>query len=221
MPPQWTSDDMKKLAREKEEDDEVKAIIKEAVKKQHKAHNQSKQCAASSTVDPIKIWSTQRHNHENEAAEDNIDMQGSTPRSHISDFNMALPGLQSHHDDANPEDQEPLPQLDDIKVDYHPHSQILSTIHHFADFSRTCPMEASVPRNHALWEPFRTRLNFEVTEIALEAALTAEQTNCLLSLVHHSARRDETFTLQNCGEVQELWSTTSQCFTPVGKYKFN
>ncbi|KAG2090891.1 uncharacterized protein F5147DRAFT_764362 [Suillus discolor] len=232
MPPKWTSNNVKcnicgilvrarglvphakkcrKLAREKEEDDEVKVIIKEATaKKQHKAHNWSKRRAASSTVDPIKIWSTQRHNHENEAAEDNIDMQGSTPRSHqslISDFNMALPGLQSHYDDANPADQEPLPQLDDIKPD---------SIHHssFRCFPRTRPTEASVPWNHAPWEPFQTWLNFEVAEIALEAALTAEQTNHLLSLIHRSARRDETFTLQNHDEVQELWSTASQCFTP-------
>ncbi|KAG2121427.1 hypothetical protein DEU56DRAFT_873780 [Suillus clintonianus] len=127
---------------------------------------------------------------------------------------MASPGLQSHYDDANPEEREPLPQLDDIKVDYHPHSQIPSTIHHFADFSRTRPTEASVPRNHAPWEPFRTRLDFEVAELALEAALTAEQTNRLLSLVHRSAHRDETFTLQNHDEVRELWSTASQRFTP-------
>ncbi|KAG1850125.1 hypothetical protein F4604DRAFT_1934564 [Suillus subluteus] len=192
MPPQRTSDDVKchtcgilvrarglvphakkcrKLAREKEEDDEVKAIIEEAAKK----------------FDPIKIWSMERHNHENEAAdsEDNIDMQGSMPRSRhslILDFNMALPGLQSHYDDANPADQEPLLQLDDIKVDYHPHSQIPSTIHHFADFSCTRPMEASVPWSHTPWEPFWTQLDFEVAEIALEAALNTDQTNRLLSL---------------------------------------
>ncbi|KAG1822156.1 hypothetical protein EV424DRAFT_1321938, partial [Suillus variegatus] len=127
---------------------------------------------------------------------------------------MASPGLQSHYDNANPADQEPLPQLDDIKVDYHPHSQIPSTIHHFADFSRTRPTEASVPRNHAPWEPFRTRLDFEVAEIAFEAALNADQTNRLLSLVHRSARSDKTFTLRNHDEVRELWSTASQRFTP-------
>ncbi|KAG2074144.1 hypothetical protein BDR04DRAFT_1126829 [Suillus decipiens] len=96
---------------------------------------------------------------------------------------MASPGLQSHHNNTNPEDQEPSPQLDDIKVDYHPHSQIPSTIHHFAEFSHTCPTGASV------------------TEISLEAALTAEQKNRLLSLIH-------------CSAFQELWSTASQCFTP-------
>ncbi|KAG2355792.1 hypothetical protein BDR07DRAFT_1453666 [Suillus spraguei] len=74
--------------------------------------------------------------------------------------------------------------LDDIKVDYHPHSQIPSTIHHFADFSCTHPTEASVPQNHTPWEPFQTRLDFEVTEISLEAALTAEQTNRLFNLIH-------------------------------------
>ncbi|KAG2039871.1 hypothetical protein BDR03DRAFT_932955 [Suillus americanus] len=92
---------------------------------------------------------------------------GSTPQSHQSliDFNMVLPGLQSHY----------------------------------------------------------------ITEIALEAALTAEQTNHLLGLVHHSACGEETFTLQSNNEIWELWSTASQyhhlaphfVFDAQRLYKFN
>ncbi|KAG2353230.1 hypothetical protein BDR07DRAFT_1310308, partial [Suillus spraguei] len=46
------------------------------------------------------------------------------------------------------------------------------------------------------WEPFQTWLDFEVTEIALEAAMTKDQTNWLFDLICHSACGKEVFTLQ-------------------------
>ncbi|KAG1867513.1 hypothetical protein C8R48DRAFT_747364 [Suillus tomentosus] len=175
----------RKLAWEKEGDDGVKVIIEEAAKK----------CTYAHYFCFVPYLTSQLHRTQGSQS---IQMACGII---YSGFPNTDKSFYSHYDDANPEAQEPLPQLDDIKVDYHPHNQILSTIHYFADFSCTCPMEVSIPRNHAPWEPFRTRLDFEVAEIALEAALTAEQTNHLLSLVHRSTLR-------------ELWSTASQRFTP-------
>ncbi|KAG2142988.1 hypothetical protein DEU56DRAFT_870535 [Suillus clintonianus] len=106
------------------------------------------------------------------------------------------------------------PRRDDIKVEYHPHSKLPSTVHHFADFSRKCPTEDSVPRSTSPWEPFRTRLDFEIAEIALEAAMTKEQTNRLIDLVHRSANGQESFTLQNHNEVRSFWAMASERFTP-------
>jgi len=132
------------------------------------------------------------------------------------DFNSASLGHSNYGDAADHfHDEFALPQLDDIKIDYHPSSQIPSTIHHFSDFSRSRPTEDYVPHNSAPWEPFRTRFDFEVAEIALEAKLTKEQTNRLFDLIHRSAGGEE-FTLQNHDEVQTLWSMTSQHFMPVG-----
>ncbi|KAG1833243.1 hypothetical protein DFJ58DRAFT_613551, partial [Suillus subalutaceus] len=54
--------------------------------------------------------------------------------------------------------------INDIKVEYHPHSKHPSTIHHFSDFSRDRPSEGQVPRKDSPWEPFRTRLDFEIAE---------------------------------------------------------
>ncbi|KAG2114673.1 uncharacterized protein F5147DRAFT_743848 [Suillus discolor] len=109
-----------------------------------------------------------------------------------------------------------LPQayeLDDIKVEYHTHSKLPSIVHHFADFSRSCSSEGQVPCNNSPWEPFRTRLDFEVAEIALEAAMTKEQMNRLLDLVHRSASGTDKFTLQSHNKVRSLWEMASQRYT--------
>ncbi|KAG1822153.1 hypothetical protein DFJ58DRAFT_720123 [Suillus subalutaceus] len=101
-------------------------------------------------------------------------------------------------------------ELDDIKVKYHPHSKQPSTIHHFSEFSCSHPPEGQVPYNNSPWEPFWMRLDYEVAEIAL----TKEQTNCLLDLVHQSASvGTDTFTLQSHNEVRSLWEMASQHYT--------
>ncbi|KAG1904191.1 uncharacterized protein F5891DRAFT_1126623 [Suillus fuscotomentosus] len=102
----------------------------------------------------------------------------------------------------------------DIKVEYHPHSKIPSTIHRFVDFSHHRSMEDSVPRSTSLWEPFRMRLDFEVAEIALEAVMTKDQTNRLFNLLHRSACGKEAFTLQSHDEVHSFWEMASKRFTP-------
>ncbi|KIK31401.1 hypothetical protein CY34DRAFT_38403, partial [Suillus luteus UH-Slu-Lm8-n1] len=96
-------------------------------------------------------------------------------------------------------------ELDDIKVEYHPHSQISSTIHHFSEFTCSCMTEDTVPCNNSPWEPFHTRLDFEIAEITLEAAMTKDQTNHLLDLMHQSASGNDKFTLQNHNKVHSLW----------------
>lgn len=146
------------------------------------------------------------------------EMHGSSPRSHQSvDFNPGSPHLDGADFDPvlDPEAVEPQPQQDDIKVEYHPHSKIPLTIHRFVDFSRHRSMEDSVPRSTSPWEPFRTRLDFEVAEIALEAAMTKDQTNRLFNLLHRSACGKEAFTLQSHDEVRSFWEMASERFTPV------
>ncbi|KAG1856191.1 hypothetical protein C8R48DRAFT_749169 [Suillus tomentosus] len=94
-------------------------------------------------------------------------------------------------------------------VEYHPHSKLPPTVHHFSDFSRSCSSEDQVPHNNSPWEPFQTRLDFEVAEIALEAAMTEEQTNRLLDL--------DIFTLQSHDEVRSLWEMASERYMPFRK----
>ncbi|KAG2135968.1 hypothetical protein DEU56DRAFT_913061 [Suillus clintonianus] len=177
--------------------------------------------ASGSAVNPLTIWATQDEGGaagcEDISIESDIDMQGSSPhrRQSINSDAAVFPDFDGAPDlnDCNE-----LPhELDDIKVKYHPHSKLPTTVHHFSDFSHSCSSEDQVPRNNSPWEPFRTRLDFEVAEIALEAAMTKEQTNRLLDLVHRSAGGKDTFTLQSHDEVRSLWEMASQRYTPFQK----
>jgi hypothetical protein len=143
-----------------------------------------------------------------------------SPRSHGSSIGFIPASPDSNHQycDANDDLDDhgpPPPELDDIKVEYHSHSQIPSTIHAFSDFSRHRPTEDSVPRNTTPWEPFRTRLDFEVAEIALAAAMPKDLTNRFLDVVRRVANAKEDFTLQNHDEIRSLWEMASARFTPV------
>ncbi|KAG2140493.1 uncharacterized protein EDB93DRAFT_1089821, partial [Suillus bovinus] len=60
-------------------------------------------------------------------------------------------------------------------------------------------------------------LDFKVAEIALEAAMTKDQTNWLLDLVHQSTSGKDTFTLKSHNEVRSLWEMASQQYTPFRK----
>ncbi|KAG2109187.1 hypothetical protein BD769DRAFT_1675003 [Suillus cothurnatus] len=123
------------------------------------------------------------------------------PRSHPSSIDFVpVSSDHQHHDNANDgvnSDAPPAPQLDDIKIEYHPHSKIPSTVHPFSDFSHHCPTEDTIPRHASPWEPFRTRLDFEAFELMRRAA---------------SAKED--FTLQSHDEVRTLWKMASERFTP-------
>ncbi|KAG1793231.1 hypothetical protein EV424DRAFT_1475677 [Suillus variegatus] len=84
--------------------------------------------------------------------------------------------------------------LDDIKIEYHPHNKIPLTVHPFSEFTRRHPTEDTIPRSASPWEPFRTRLDFE--------------------LVHCAASAKEDFTLQSHNEVHTLWKMASERFMP-------
>jgi hypothetical protein len=78
-------------------------------------------------------------------------------------------------------------------------------IQHFSEYG-TCESMRH-PTNELLdeapWLPFRTRLDFEVAELAHQAAFNKEKTNQLINLMHQSG--GEGFTLRDNDDVQELW----------------
>ncbi|KAG1829439.1 hypothetical protein EV424DRAFT_1470719 [Suillus variegatus] len=89
------------------------------------------------------------------------------------------------------------------------------TVHPFSEFTRHHPTEDTIPCSASPWEPFRTRLDFEVAEIVLAAAMMKDQTNQLFELVRRTASAKEDFTLQSHNEVRTLWKMASKRFTPV------
>ncbi|KAJ6631829.1 hypothetical protein B0H10DRAFT_1670423, partial [Mycena sp. CBHHK59/15] len=59
------------------------------------------------------------------------------------------------------------------------------------------------------WVPFRTRLDFEVSEFAQEAMLNKKQTDTLISLIRHCAENIGGFTLKNCSDMNSQWELAS------------
>ncbi|KAG2047497.1 hypothetical protein BDR06DRAFT_1013796 [Suillus hirtellus] len=109
-------------------------------------------------------------------------------------------------------------QVDDIKVEHHPNSRIPTKVHAFGDFkchpahysSWSAPEPDAQP-----WRPFKSRLEFDITEIALEAALNNAQTDRLLNICCCCAQQSEKFTFQNYKDVRAKWDAASQCVTGV------
>ncbi|KAG1842975.1 hypothetical protein DFJ58DRAFT_665554, partial [Suillus subalutaceus] len=90
---------------------------------------------------------------------------------------------------------------DDIQVQYHPNSGCPTQVYHFEDYRCGPGAPAAPPKvDPEPWCPFRTHIDFEVAELAHEAALTHEQTDRFIRLIHRS--RCELFTLQNCKDMK-------------------
>ncbi|KAG2751664.1 hypothetical protein P692DRAFT_201838757 [Suillus brevipes Sb2] len=87
-------------------------------------------------------------------------------------------------------------KLDDIKVEHHPGSGIPTKVFAFNDFTQPDAQP---------WRPFRSRLEFDVAEIALEAALNNEQTDRLLDICRRCAQKSEKLTFKNHKDVRAKW----------------
>ncbi|KAG2090296.1 hypothetical protein BD769DRAFT_1679723 [Suillus cothurnatus] len=108
------------------------------------------------------------------------------------------------------------PEVDDIQIRYHPNSGRPMQVHHFEDYR--CGPGAPVVSptiDPEPWCPFCTCIDFEVAELAHEAALTHKQIDRLIGLIHCS--RCELFTLQNHKDVQNMWDAASYKLTPFMK----
>jgi len=67
------------------------------------------------------------------------------------------------------------------------------------------------------WYPFRSRLDFEFADLALEAALSKEQTNRLLKLAQRIRSNKEQFTLRDYNDVECSWRAGSHRMPAVSQ----
>lgn len=113
-----------------------------------------------------------------------------------------------------PEHVDLMFQVDNIKLEYHPSSGITPEVYSFNDF-KCRPPTSSAPPNKRPWAPFKSRLEFEVAELALEACLNNDQTDRLITLCNRCASQSEKFTFQNHKDIRERWDAVSHCTTGV------
>lgn len=112
-------------------------------------------------------------------------------------------------------DHNPGLKPDDIKVEYHPNSGRQPVIHHFEDYGRKNSDDPDLPVEREPWRPFESRLDYEVAELALEAALNQSQTERLIKLVQRAANKEDKFSICNQADLQYKWKVASVKHTPV------
>ncbi|KAG1864363.1 hypothetical protein F4604DRAFT_1893404 [Suillus subluteus] len=109
-----------------------------------------------------------------------------------------------------PERVDPMFQVDDIKCEYHPSSRIAPEVHAFNEFKRRpTPLASSAPPNKRPWALFKSRLEFEIAELALEACLNNDQTDRLIKFCNRCASQQEKFTFQNHKDIHKRWDAIS------------
>lgn len=104
---------------------------------------------------------------------------------------------------------------DDIKMEHHPSSNIEAEVYAFNDFKCRPVVPLEAPSNTEPWCPFYSRLEFEVTELALEAGLNNEQTDWLIKICHRCAIGKENFTFKNHKDIHVKWEAASFRITKV------
>lgn len=125
------------------------------------------------------------------------------------------------HDGVQINDEHLVPfAKDDIKTEYHPHSQKLPTVQRFDKYQRrpTAPPVEESTRNDSLppWSPFRSRLDFEVASLVLDAALKKEHVETLISLLKRCSRDPQQFTIQNAADIDDIWNLAAHKAPEVG-----
>ncbi|KAJ7663496.1 hypothetical protein B0H17DRAFT_864735, partial [Mycena rosella] len=101
----------------------------------------------------------------------------------------------------------------EIKRVFHPHSQRPPLFQSFPEYTASNISNHMPPVNSAPWKPFRTRLDFEVTEFCELAMLNTKMTETLITLIRHCGANIKNFTLVNHAEVGKLWDLASHKFT--------
>jgi hypothetical protein len=114
-------------------------------------------------------------------------------------------------------------EADDIKLVFHPSAAIPEQLFHFDDYcgSESIPDLANPPHSSpdivetSPWRPFRTKLDFEVAELMLDAHMNAKQTERMLSLIHEAAQHPERFTLVNLTDLSNIWDIARETRTDM------
>ncbi|KAI5987075.1 hypothetical protein EDD15DRAFT_2372818 [Pisolithus albus] len=108
--------------------------------------------------------------------------------------------------------------IDDILVEHHPSTARPSEKIPFVEFAQGHQPRAYKPDlSTDPWYPFRSRLDFEFAELALEAALSKEQINRFLKLIKSARCGRDSFTLNEYADLRSTWRATSHRMTAFEK----
>jgi hypothetical protein len=124
--------------------------------------------------------------------------------------------------ESNPGDPNDQPKLHDIKITFHPNSRrpdqyIRDDLNHQHSGTAEPPPTLDTPAPEKPWHPFRSRLDFELAEFALNSHLNKSKTEALLSIIKRCIKEPEQHTLKNHKELVEYWDLARTKATGVRK----
>lgn len=101
---------------------------------------------------------------------------------------------------------------DDIKIEYHPHTQKPPLILKFnarkivkepLDAADNLPPAAPVEAEP--WAPFDIRLDFEFAELMLDCLMNERQKKTLINLLKKLKKKPDEFTIQSFDHLDKIW----------------
>lgn len=100
-----------------------------------------------------------------------------------------------------------------MKVEYHPLSGRADEYLSLYDY-RQRRQKVRHRVEEEPWLPFSTRIDYEFSDIILDAGMNARQSNSLILLLHRVIK-GEKFTLKNYAEIQKRWKEASSKLAKV------
>ncbi|KAI0029063.1 hypothetical protein K488DRAFT_57253, partial [Vararia minispora EC-137] len=112
-------------------------------------------------------------------------------------------------------------QPDDIRTEYHPRSGRVTETVHFEDYGRKQTLPIPVPSAEP-WKPsFKTREDFELAEIMLEASMNETLSDRLLKIFRSCAEDRGKVTFRNYSDVKQSWEHASTRLAPFEAEKIS
>lgn len=109
-----------------------------------------------------------------------------------------------------------LPEDGAIKVEYHPSSGKQAGVLTPSEPMGTALPGDAPPVDPEPWAPFKTREDFEFTELALETGMSKKQVNSLIKLFHKCiGDGKDSFTLSNYDDMHKKLGVASECLPKV------
>ena len=107
------------------------------------------------------------------------------------------------------------PNLDDIKIEYHPSSSRETVVYPFEHFREVRPTSDFAATAEEPWLPFETRGDFEFAVLVHEAHMSHELTSRLLKLIHGIRAGETELTFDSPNDIRQAWDHATQFYPTV------
>lgn len=146
-----------------------------------------------------------------EVAADEVSTSSPTPSPSSQPSQPSSPDnaetLLASHDN---EQTDTIPEVNDIKIEYHPHSKQPTEIKRLEDYLYGEDLDLGQHIDPEPWSLFGSLDNFEFAEWALEAELNRKQIEVILKIINRLRSGLSELTFSTYDELSQAWTIASQ-----------